>query len=228
MWRDDLDTAFRHLDLYERFGCPGGHIQAAFRCVVRFGATIDPKVAETLNGRVHACWINPSAQPQAAAAPACLAAVFDLEVAARAAAVATLVGSIHADQAHNHVLFFDPAKERLEPLLWDANGFGIHAEPTLPVAAPRVSAAAADKLIVGVMGGCIFGLAVQWAFRLVAGANSWRARATEASPRCCAVCRNPASSRSECSTSTRPSPYHAPHAPRSPPDFAPAARNARP
>lgn len=70
MWRDDLDTAFRHLDLYERFGCPGGHIQASFRCVVRFGATIDPKVAETLNGRVHACWINPSAQPQAAAAPA--------------------------------------------------------------------------------------------------------------------------------------------------------------
>lgn len=70
MWRDDLDTAFRHLDLYERFGCPGGHIQATFRCVVRFGATIDPKVAETLNGRVHACWINPSAQPQAAAAPA--------------------------------------------------------------------------------------------------------------------------------------------------------------
>ncbi len=70
MWRDDLDTAFRHLDLYERFGCPGGHIQAAFRCVVRFGATIDPKVAETLNGRVHACWINPAAQPQAAAAPA--------------------------------------------------------------------------------------------------------------------------------------------------------------
>lgn len=70
MWRDDLDTAFRHLDLYERFGCPGGHIQATFRCVVRFGATIDPKVAETLNGRVHACWINPAAQPQAAAAPA--------------------------------------------------------------------------------------------------------------------------------------------------------------
>ena len=68
MWRDDLDTAFRHLDLYERFGCPGGHIQATFRCVVRFGATIDPKVAETLTGRVHACWINPASQPQAAAA----------------------------------------------------------------------------------------------------------------------------------------------------------------
>lgn len=71
MWLDDLDTAFRHLDLYDRFGCPGGHVQAAFRCLTRFGGSIDPKVAETLNGRVHACWINPNAQPQAAAsAPA--------------------------------------------------------------------------------------------------------------------------------------------------------------
>ena len=35
MWRDDLDTAFRHLDLYDRFGCPASHIQAAFRCLVR-------------------------------------------------------------------------------------------------------------------------------------------------------------------------------------------------
>ena len=66
MWRDDLDTAFRHLDLYDRFGCPGGHVQATFRCLVRFGA-IDPKAPDSLNGRVHACWINPSAQPQAAA-----------------------------------------------------------------------------------------------------------------------------------------------------------------
>jgi hypothetical protein len=68
MWLDDLDTAFRHLDLYDRFGCPGGHVQATFRCLTRFGGQIDPKVAETLNSRVHACWINPSAQPQAAAA----------------------------------------------------------------------------------------------------------------------------------------------------------------
>lgn len=68
MWRDDLDTAFRHLDLYDRFGCPGGHVQATFRCLVRFGGQIDNKVAETLNNRVHACWINPSAQPVGAAA----------------------------------------------------------------------------------------------------------------------------------------------------------------
>jgi hypothetical protein len=70
MWLDDLDTAFRHLDLYDRFGCPGGHVQATFRCLTRFGGQIDPKVAETLNSRVHACWINPGAQPQAAATPA--------------------------------------------------------------------------------------------------------------------------------------------------------------
>src|ERR1700722_2081004 len=68
MWLDDLDPAFRHLDLYDRFGCPGGHVQATFRCLTRFGGQIDPKVAETLNSRVHACWINPGAQPQQAAA----------------------------------------------------------------------------------------------------------------------------------------------------------------
>jgi hypothetical protein len=68
MWRDDLDTAFRHLDLYDRFGCPGGHVQATFRCLVRFFNAIDPKVPDSLSGRVHACWINPAAQPQATAA----------------------------------------------------------------------------------------------------------------------------------------------------------------
>jgi hypothetical protein len=69
MWRDDLDTAFRHLDLYDRFGCPGGHVQAAFRCLTRFGSLIDPKVPTSLNGLVHGCWINPNAQPQPPAAP---------------------------------------------------------------------------------------------------------------------------------------------------------------
>jgi len=72
MWLDDLDTAFRHLDLYDRFGCPSCHIQATFRCLVLHGSNIDPKAADTLNGRVHACWINPTVQPApapAAAAP---------------------------------------------------------------------------------------------------------------------------------------------------------------
>jgi hypothetical protein len=70
MWRDDMDTAFRHLDLYDRFGCPGPHIQAAFRCVVRQGNSIDPKSPPSLNARVHACWLNPTAAQTAAATPA--------------------------------------------------------------------------------------------------------------------------------------------------------------
>ena len=68
MWRDDLDTAFRHLDLYDRFGCPGGHVQATFRCLTRFGGQIDDKVPRSLDDKVHVCWINPGAQPQTAAA----------------------------------------------------------------------------------------------------------------------------------------------------------------
>jgi hypothetical protein len=81
--RDDLDTAFRHLDLYDRFGCPSGHIQAAFRCLVLHANTIDskadPKAADSLKGRTHACWINPSLEvaptPAPAPAPAPAAAV---------------------------------------------------------------------------------------------------------------------------------------------------------
>jgi len=69
LWRDDLDTAFRHLDLYDRFGCPGGQIQATFRCVVRQG-DIDSKTPDALNARIHACWINPSIQPTPPAPPA--------------------------------------------------------------------------------------------------------------------------------------------------------------
>lgn len=73
LWRDDLDTAFRHLDLYDRFGCPSGHIQAAFRCLVLHSNTIDPKVPDSLNGKVMACWINPLLEvtpaPPAAAPP---------------------------------------------------------------------------------------------------------------------------------------------------------------
>jgi hypothetical protein len=76
LWRDDLDTAFRHLDLYDRFGCPSAHIQASFRCIILHGNNIDPKAADTINGRVHACWINPAnpAPPPAPAAPAAAAA----------------------------------------------------------------------------------------------------------------------------------------------------------
>jgi hypothetical protein len=67
LYRDDLDTAFRHLDLYDRFGCPGGHVQMTFRCVVRH-PDIDQKSNEKLIARVHACWINPALIPATAAA----------------------------------------------------------------------------------------------------------------------------------------------------------------
>src|SRR5260370_42444266 len=65
LWRDDLDTAFRHLDLYDRFGCPAGHIQATFRCVIKQGG---PPASEKISDRVHAWWVNPSAEMQGTAA----------------------------------------------------------------------------------------------------------------------------------------------------------------
>ena len=67
--RDDLDTAFRHLELYDRFGCPGAHVQAAYRCLIRQGP-IDPKSETTLDQRVHACWVKPTTPPAPAAAAA--------------------------------------------------------------------------------------------------------------------------------------------------------------
>jgi hypothetical protein len=72
LWQDDLDTAFRHLDLYDRFGCPSSHIQASFRCLILHGNNIDPKAADSLNARIQSCWINPSTPAisvPAAAAP---------------------------------------------------------------------------------------------------------------------------------------------------------------
>ncbi|WP_029355893.1 hypothetical protein [Bosea sp. 117] len=73
LWRDDIDTARRHMELYERFGCPTEHLKIAFRCLVRQG-NIDPKSQERLSERVHACWVNPDAPPPAPAAPAAPAA----------------------------------------------------------------------------------------------------------------------------------------------------------
>ncbi len=70
MWKDDLDTAFRHLDLYDRFGCPGEHIQISFRCVVRQGnVQKDPKVAALFDDRVHACWMDPARPAEPANPP---------------------------------------------------------------------------------------------------------------------------------------------------------------
>ena len=38
LWRDDLDTALRNLDFYDRLGCPSRHIQASFRCLILHGS----------------------------------------------------------------------------------------------------------------------------------------------------------------------------------------------
>jgi hypothetical protein len=66
LWRDDLDTALRQLELYDRFGCPGDHLQQAFRCVVRQGE-IDKKSTDNIGMRVVACWLTPSLPPVIAA-----------------------------------------------------------------------------------------------------------------------------------------------------------------
>ncbi|MEX1083601.1 MAG: beta-1-3, beta-1-6-glucan biosynthesis protein [Xanthobacteraceae bacterium] len=67
LWRDDLDTASRHLELYDRFGCPAKHIQSTFRCVLSQGP-VDPKGPDSVNSRVHACWITPPTASTPAAA----------------------------------------------------------------------------------------------------------------------------------------------------------------
>jgi hypothetical protein len=70
LYGDDLDTAVRNLDLYDRFGCPGPHIQSAFRCLVRTNLDPkDPKNNPTLNSRVHSCWLNPVSTNAAASTP---------------------------------------------------------------------------------------------------------------------------------------------------------------
>jgi hypothetical protein len=80
LYQDDIDTAFRHLDLYDRFGCPGAHVQAAYRCLLLHPTTPDKKPddakAIVLDGVVDACWVNPAlpvtdaSASQPAAAPA--------------------------------------------------------------------------------------------------------------------------------------------------------------
>lgn len=62
LYRNDVDTAKRYMDLYDRFSCPADHLKLAIRCVVRLGP-MDQKGAEKLATRVHACWINADTLP---------------------------------------------------------------------------------------------------------------------------------------------------------------------
>ena len=69
MAKDDLDTAFRHMDLYDRFGCPGRHIQESFRCLLLAGIPNSAKDSTVLELLVRNCWA-PKATAAAPAAPA--------------------------------------------------------------------------------------------------------------------------------------------------------------
>jgi hypothetical protein len=60
LYRNDIDTTRRYMDLYDRFGCPADHLKLAIRCVVRLWPR---QGAEMLADRVHGCWINPDIPP---------------------------------------------------------------------------------------------------------------------------------------------------------------------
>jgi hypothetical protein len=59
--RDDLDAAFRQLQIYYRFGCPSAHIELAFRCFIRPTGPRDQKTGDAIFNRTRAldCWVNP-------------------------------------------------------------------------------------------------------------------------------------------------------------------------
>jgi hypothetical protein len=64
LWRDDVDTARRYIDLYDRFKCSSEHLKLVFRCVIEQGP-LDPKAADRLASRVHNCWITPEGETTA-------------------------------------------------------------------------------------------------------------------------------------------------------------------
>jgi hypothetical protein len=69
MAKNDLDTAFRHMDLYDRFGCPGAHIQQSFRCLLLAGIP-NAKDNVELESRVRNCWAPKATPAPAASTPA--------------------------------------------------------------------------------------------------------------------------------------------------------------
>lgn len=69
LWRDDIDTARRYIDLYDRFNCSSEHLKMVFRCVIEQGP-LDPKAADRLASRVHGCWIEPKGEESTAASQA--------------------------------------------------------------------------------------------------------------------------------------------------------------
>ncbi|HEX2449000.1 MAG TPA: hypothetical protein VHK26_12595, partial [Methyloceanibacter sp.] len=65
LWRDDIDTARRYIELYDRFKCSSDHLKLVFRCVIKQGP-LDAKASDRLAARVHNCWITPEGETTAA------------------------------------------------------------------------------------------------------------------------------------------------------------------
>jgi len=76
MAKNDFDTAQRHINLYDRFGCPGLHLRLSYRCLLNVGMPSQKDDRPNLESRVRDCWINPNmvANTQSAAPPAAAAA----------------------------------------------------------------------------------------------------------------------------------------------------------
>jgi hypothetical protein len=58
--RDDAQAALDFASVYDRFGCPNGHLTEAFGCVVNRRTTLK---IDGLGGRVDQCWSDPASPP---------------------------------------------------------------------------------------------------------------------------------------------------------------------
>lgn len=65
MMRNDVDAASRHVDLYDRFGCPGAYVRESLRCALLSGTPVS-KDSRSLEDVVRTCWLNPAATSTAA------------------------------------------------------------------------------------------------------------------------------------------------------------------
>ena len=92
MIKNDLDTAQRHINLYDRFGCPGLHLRLSFRCLINVGGIPGKDEKTTLDARVRECWINPNMVASVPSAPAPAASSPAAPAAAAPAATAGTAG----------------------------------------------------------------------------------------------------------------------------------------
>jgi hypothetical protein len=68
MMRNDVDAAARHMDIYDRFGCPGAYVRDSLRCALLIGTPVT-KDSRSLEDVVRTCWLNPAATSATPAPP---------------------------------------------------------------------------------------------------------------------------------------------------------------